>query len=119
MTDFSQPFTAPELMHDAGSDSRQLPGTNDSDTNTTTNTSVGTVVARIESILESIMHSLSEKQELSIDFTSRQGTRRNSSENRVERIRFPGRSLKEAKKFGMKYKRYGETGTNTNEHEYS
>lgn len=100
MADLFQPPATPEPMHGVND------GTNGRNTNTTTttttNTTAGTVVARIEGILESILRNLSEKQELSIDFASRQGTRRNSSEDHIDQIRFPGRTLREAKRFGMK-----------------
>ena len=68
---------------------------------TGTNTSAGTVIARIESILDSICQHLVGSQELSIEMASRTYIHQADPEGRHERIRFPGRTPIEARKFSM------------------
>lgn len=69
------------------------------DTNTTPPI-VGSVVMRIEHILETIVDALESKEQLTIDFVSKRHSR--SSENRREKICFPGRTAREARKFSTK-----------------
>ncbi|KAF7551463.1 hypothetical protein G7Z17_g4999 [Cylindrodendrum hubeiense] len=78
-----------ELMHGSQVDSQEPPtttedGDDDADANTTASRgalgAVGAVVARIESILET-------------------SSARRASETRPEQIRFPGRTVQEARKF--------------------
>lgn len=63
----------------------------------------GTVVARIESILELTLDRLAEAQEMSIELASRRNVRHRGDNTHLEQIRFPGRTLHEAKKFGMQH----------------
>ncbi|KAF7553648.1 hypothetical protein G7046_g7054 [Stylonectria norvegica] len=62
---------------------------------------VGTVITRIESVFESVADSVSTQEELSIVFSSRRSSRRSLGQHRVEHVHFPGRTLQEARKFGM------------------
>ncbi|KAK7432420.1 endodeoxyribonuclease [Neonectria magnoliae] len=107
------PSAAAELMHCSQGDNPPPPPSpppptgegddSDSDTNTTTvhglGVVVGSVVTRIETILEAIADSLAACQELSIAL-SRRGSHRRASENRLEHVCFPGRTVQEARKFG-------------------
>lgn len=106
-----QPVATPELMHGNQVDSQEGPTTTDDggddvpDTNTMANHgdhgpdgTVGAVVAAIESILETFVDSLAACQGLSITL-SRRASHRRASENRLEHVRFPGRTVQEARKF--------------------
>lgn len=78
----------------------QLPLTVKDDTNTVAvSRTVGTIVTRLEDILERVVSSLGNGQELSIAFL-RRASRRSSSEQDQDQVRFPGRSQQEATKFG-------------------
>ena len=104
MASIIQPVATPGESQDVGASGQSTPRTDngsETSTNTATNSNVGSVVARIESMLESILVSFPGRDELAIHFLSRRSARRDSSENRVEQIRFPGRTVPEARKFGM------------------
>lgn len=110
-----QPVATPELMHGNQVDGQEDPTTDDSDddvddgddvsdTNTTNHGghgpdgAVGAVVAAMESILETFVDSLAACQGLSITL-SRRASHRRTSETRLEPVRFPGRTVQEARKF--------------------
>ncbi|CAM1508004.1 Fc.00g048520.m01.CDS01 [Cosmosporella sp. VM-42] len=102
MADVLEAAATPTVMHGVASRGQSTPGADDSietSTNTAADRNVGTVVARIETILETIFDSFSGRDELTIDFMPRRNARRGSSENRDEQIRFPGRTIQEARKF--------------------